>query len=75
MKLAATGVDLQFRAPNSAFKRRVSPTTRDAPLRMERLGVEIPHAAPLLNEECRTKNEEWKATRQRSFFLHSSFSL
>ena len=26
--------------------RRVSPTTRDAPLRTERLGVEIPHAAP-----------------------------
>jgi hypothetical protein len=25
---------------------RVSPTTRDAPLRTERLGVEIPHAAP-----------------------------
>src|SRR6266545_4910021 len=25
---------------------RVSPTTRDAPLRPERLGVEIPHAAP-----------------------------
>jgi hypothetical protein len=27
--------------------RRVSPTTRDAPLRTERLGVEIPHAAPI----------------------------
>ena len=27
--------------------RRVSPTTRDAPLRPERLGVELPHAAPL----------------------------
>src|SRR5882757_946748 len=26
---------------------RVSPTTRDAPLRTERLGVEIPHAAPI----------------------------
>ena len=26
--------------------RRVSPTTRDTPLRTERLGVEIPHAAP-----------------------------
>ena len=26
--------------------RRVSPTTRDAPLRTERLRVEIPHAAP-----------------------------
>src|SRR5438445_7710594 len=26
--------------------RRVSPTTRDAPLRTERLGVELPHAAP-----------------------------
>ena len=25
---------------------RVSPTTRDAPLRTERLGVELPHAAP-----------------------------
>ena len=25
---------------------RVSPTTRGAPLRTERLGVEIPHAAP-----------------------------
>ena len=25
----------------------VSPTTRDAPLRTERLGVEIPHAAPI----------------------------
>ncbi len=25
---------------------RVSPTTRDTPLRTERLGVEIPHAAP-----------------------------
>ena len=27
--------------------RRVSPITRDAPLRTERLGVEIPHAAPI----------------------------
>ena len=26
---------------------RVSPTTRDTPLRTERLGVEIPHAAPI----------------------------
>ena len=30
--------------------RRVSPTTRDAPLRPERLGVEIPHAAPAFAE-------------------------
>ena len=27
--------------------RRVSPTTRGAPLRTERLGVELPHAAPI----------------------------
>ena len=28
------------------LQRRVSPTTRGAPLRTERLGVELPHAAP-----------------------------
>ena len=34
--------------------RRVSPTTRDAPLRTERLGVEIPHAAPIAHVvQCR----------------------
>ena len=31
----------------SANLSRVSPTTRDAPLRTERLGVEIPHAVPI----------------------------
>jgi hypothetical protein len=36
--------------------RRVSPTTRGASLRTERLGVELPHAAPSLIAECRMQS-------------------
>ena len=39
---------LQVRVLPGVPFRRVSPTTRGAPLRTERLGVEIPHAAPIL---------------------------
>src|SRR6266702_1995718 len=42
---------------------RVSPTTRDAPLRTERLGVEIPHAAPAV--ESRVENEKCRMIRER----------
>ena len=38
---------LQVRFLPGAPFRRVSPTTSGAPLRTERLGVEIPHAAPI----------------------------
>ena len=36
-----------FRGSGSANSGRVSPTTRGAPLRTGRSGVEIPHAAPI----------------------------
>ena len=39
---------LQVRVLPGVPFRRVSPTTRDAPLRTERFWVEIPHAAPIV---------------------------
>src|SRR5437899_12474955 len=67
--------------------RRVSPTTRGAPLRTERLGVEIPHAAPIgvsrdrtlqvsarFNEEGRTRNAE-SSRRLPHLILHSAFYI
>src|SRR5208282_6067787 len=49
---------LQVRVLPGVPFRRVSPTTRGAPLRTERLGVELPHAAPIwptiLLEQYRT---------------------
>ena len=48
---------------------RVSPTTRDAPLRPERLGVELPHAAPFhgdwLQREQRLKIAEPSGCKSR----------